>query len=42
MESNNSKITRAATAAIGVLAVLAAAMATPAPAQAQDDKVETR
>ena len=36
MKSNNSKITQAATAAIGVLAVLAAAVATPAPAQAQD------
>ncbi len=36
MESNNSKITRAATAAIGVLAVIAVAVATPAPARAQD------
>ena len=36
MKSNNDKITRAATAAIGVLAVLAVAVATPAPAQAQD------
>ena len=36
MTSNNHKITQAATAAIGVLAVLAVAVATPAPAQAQD------
>ena len=36
MKSNNSKITQATTAAIGVLAVLAVAVATPAPAQAQD------
>ena len=36
MKSNNSKSTQAATAAIGVLAVLAVAVATPAPAQAQD------
>ena len=36
MKSNNSKITRAATAAIGALAVLAGAIATPAPARAQD------
>ena len=36
MKSSKSKITRAATAAIGVLAVLAVAVATPAPARAQD------
>ena len=36
MKSNNRKITQATTAAIGVLAVLAVAVATPAPAQAQD------
>ena len=36
MESNNTKITRAATAAIGLLAVLAVAVATPARARAQD------
>ena len=35
-KSNNSKSTQATTAAIGVLAVLAVAVATPAPAQAQD------
>ncbi len=36
MKSNNNEITRAATSAIGVLAVLAAAAATTAPARAQD------
>ena len=36
MKSNNNKSTQAATAAISVLAVLAVAGATPAPAQAQD------
>ena len=36
MESNNSEITRTATMAIGVLAVLAATMATPAQARPQD------
>ena len=36
MESSNSEITRAATTAIGVLALLAAAMATPAPARTQE------
>ena len=36
MRPNNNKSTQAATAAIGVLALLAGAVATPAPAQAQD------
>ena len=36
MKPNNSSITQATTSAIGVLAVLAAAAATTAPAQAQD------
>ena len=36
MKPNNSSITQAATSAIGVLAVLAAAAATTAPARAQD------
>ena len=36
MESNNSKLTTAGTSAISVLALLAAALATPTPARAQD------